>query len=71
MFSVEGVNTLTDLIAVRKKWLAHSKNLDPRVHETIQKMLSALISLNAKNAFGGLFKGKEKSAEAVNGIKEE
>jgi len=62
LFSVEGVKTLTDLVAVRKKWLAHSKSLDPKVHETIQKMISSLIALNAKNAFGGIFRAKPKKA---------
>ncbi|MBQ8310529.1 MAG: DUF2974 domain-containing protein [Clostridia bacterium] len=56
LFSVDGVTTLTDLVGVRKKWLAHSKSLDPKVHETIQKMLSSLIALNAKNVFGGIFR---------------
>ena len=63
LFSVEGVKTLTDLVAVRKKWLAHSKSLDPKVHETIQKMISSLIALNAKNAFGGIFRAKPKQAQ--------
>ena len=62
LFSVEGVKTLTDLVAVRKKWLAHSKQLDPKVHETIQKMISALVALNAKNTLGGIFKGKAKAS---------
>lgn len=64
LFSVEGAETLTDLVAVRKKWLAHSKSLDPKVHETVQKMLSVLVGLNTKNILGGLFRktdGKGKS----------
>ena len=56
LFSVEGAQTLTDLVAARKKWLAHSKQLDPKVHETIQKTLSMLIGLNAKNFFGSVVK---------------
>ncbi|MBQ9773327.1 MAG: DUF2974 domain-containing protein [Clostridia bacterium] len=55
LFSVEGVTTLTDLIAVRKKWLSHSKHLDPKVHETIQKMLTDLIKLNSKNLISDFF----------------
>lgn len=49
LFSVEGVQTLTDLVAARKKWYTHSKNLDPKVHETVQRMLSELIGFNKKS----------------------
>lgn len=56
LFSVEGAKTLTDLVAARKKWLAHSKQLDPKVHEIIQKTLSMLISINTKTLFGGVGK---------------
>lgn len=56
LFSVEGAETLTDLVAVRKKWIAHSKSLDPRVHETVQKMLSVLVGLNTKNILDSLFR---------------
>lgn len=59
LFSVEGVQTLTDLVSVRKKWIAHSKSLDPKVHVTIQKMLSALVSLNTKEIVGGFLKKGE------------
>lgn len=56
LFSVEGAQTLTDMVAARKRWLAHSKQLDPKVHETIQKTLSMLIGLNAKSIFDGIVK---------------
>ena len=46
LFSVDGAQTLTDLVAARKKWFSHTKNLDPKVHETIQKMFSDLIGIN-------------------------
>ena len=60
LFAVEGVHTLTDLVAVRAKWLAHSKTLDPKVHETVQRMLSTLAGLNTKNFFTDIFrKGEE------------
>ena len=61
LFSVDGVTTLTDLVAVRKNWLAHSKKLDPKVHETVQKMLSALIGMNTKDRVFGLFRKNEKT----------
>lgn len=48
LFSVDGAQTLTDLVAARKKWFSHTKSLDPKVHETIQKMLSDLIGINNK-----------------------
>ena len=46
LFSVDGAQTLTDLVAARKKWFSHTKTLDPKVHETIQKMFSELIGIN-------------------------
>lgn len=46
LFSVDGAQTLTDLVAARKKWFSHTKNLDPKVHETIQRMFSDLIGIN-------------------------
>ena len=48
LFSVDGAQTLTDLVAARKKWFSHTKSLDPKVHETIQKMLADLIGINNK-----------------------
>lgn len=48
LFSVDGAQTLTDLVAARKKWFSHTKSLDPKVHDTIQKMLSDLIGINNK-----------------------
>lgn len=60
LFSVEGVTTLTDLVAVRKNWLSHSKKLDPKVHETIQKMLSSLIGMNTKDRVFGLFRKSDR-----------
>ena len=45
LFSVDGAQTLTDLVAARKKWYSHTKSLDPKVHQTIQRMFSDLISL--------------------------
>ena len=63
LFSVEGVQTLTDFVAVRKKWPLHSKQLDPAVHKSIQQMISSLIKLNTKEIVGGfLKKGDGKSA---------
>lgn len=62
LFSVEGAETLTDLVAVRKKWISHSKSLDPRVHETVQKMLSVLVGLNTKNILDSLFRKDVKGA---------
>ena len=46
LFSVDGAQTLTDLVAARKKWFSHTKTLDPKVHETIQKMFADLIGIN-------------------------
>ncbi len=59
LFSVEGVKTLTDLVAVKKKWLSHSKNLDPKVHETVQTMMADLIKRNGKNLLTDIFRKGE------------
>ena len=49
IFSVDGAQTLTDLVAARKKWFTHTKKLDPKVHETVQRMLSELIGFHKKS----------------------
>ena len=64
LFSVEGAQTLTDLVAARKKWFSHTKNLDPKVHETIQKMFSELIGINKISKIKDFFNRGERE-EAV------
>ena len=61
LFSVDGAQTLTDLVAARKKWFSHTRNLDPKVHETIQKMLSELIGINKVSSIRGFFNHKVKN----------
>ncbi len=56
LFSVDGAQTLTDLVAARKKWFSHTKNLDPKVHETIQKMFSELIGISKVSKIKGFFR---------------
>ena len=64
LFSVDGAQTLTDLVAARKKWFSHTKNLDPKVHETIQKMLSELIGFNKISKIKDVFRrGADKNRE--------
>lgn len=64
LFSVDGAQTLTDLVAARKKWFSHTKNLDPKVHETIQKMLSELIGINKVSKIKDFFRrGTDKNKE--------
>ncbi len=64
LFSVDGAQTLTDLVAARKKWFSHTKSLDPKVHETIQKMLSELIGINKVSKIKDVFRRSAKEAEA-------
>lgn len=64
LFSVDGAQTLTDLVAARKKWFSHTKSLDPKVHETIQKMLSELIGINKVSKIKDIFRRGAKEAEA-------
>ena len=64
LFSVDGAQTLTDLVAARKKWFSHTKSLDPKVHETIQKMLSELIGINKISKIKDVFRRGAKEAEA-------
>ena len=63
LFSVDGAQTLTDLVAARKKWFSHTKNLDPKVHETIQKMFSELIGINKVNKIKDFFMRTDKKGE--------
>lgn len=63
LFSVDGAQTLTDLVAARKKWFSHTKSLDPKVHETIQKMLSELIGINKISKIKDVFRRGAKEAE--------
>ena len=64
LFSVDGAQTLTDLVAARKKWFSHTKTLDPKVHETIQKMFSELIGINKLSRIKDFFHRGERE-EAV------
>ena len=66
LFSVDGAQTLTDLVAARKKWFAHTKTLDPKVHETIQKMFSELIGINKVSKIKDFFqRGSDKRKEEI------
>jgi len=59
VLSSDNAATLTDLISLTKnRWLQKGSSLDPHVHKTIQKTLSVLFELNAKNIISDLFKKK-------------
>ena len=62
LFQVEGVHTVGDLVSMRKAWIAHSKQLDPKVHETVQRILTDLVIVSTKGRFSALlpFKKNEK-----------
>lgn len=49
LLSAENVLTLTDLVTMRRKWLARGKEIDPHVYKTLSEMLSVLVNLSAKN----------------------
>jgi len=60
ILSSDNALTLTDLVAVTKnKWLKKSSALDPQVHKTIQKTLSALFELNTKTMLSDFFLRKK------------
>ena len=63
LFSVDGAQTLTDLVAARKKWFSHTKGLDPKVHETIQRMFSELIGINKVSKIKDFFLRNTKEGE--------
>ena len=63
LFSVDGAQTLTDIVAARKKWFSHTRSLDPKVHETIQKMLSDLIGINKVSKIKDIFHRGNKEEE--------
>jgi hypothetical protein len=65
LFSVDGAQTLTDLVAARKKWFSHTRNLDPKVHETIQKMFSDLIGINKVSRIKDFFLRTAKKGEVA------
>ena len=65
LFSVDGAQTLTDLVAARKKWFSHTKTLDPKVHETIQKMFSELIGINKISRIKDFFQRGAKGEEIL------
>ena len=65
LFSVDGAQTLTDLVAARKKWFLHTKTLDPKVHETIQKMFSELIGINKISRIKDFFQRGAKGEEIL------
>ena len=56
LFSVDGAQTLTDIVAARKKWFSHTRSLDPKVHATIQRMLSELIGINKVSKIKDFFR---------------
>lgn len=62
LFSVDGAQTLTDLVAARKKWFSHTKKLDPKVHETVQHMFADLIGINKVSRIKDFFR-KSPTAE--------
>lgn len=56
ILSADNATTLTDLVSITKnKWIKKSSSLDPQVHKTIQKTVSVLIEMNAKNIINDLF----------------
>lgn len=56
ILSADSAATLTDLVSITKnKWIQKSSHLDPQVHKTIQKTVSVLIEMNAKNIINDLF----------------
>jgi len=64
VLSSDNASTLTDLISLTKnRWLQKGTALDPHVHKTIQKTLSVLFELNAKNILSDIFKKKPKSSD--------
>lgn len=49
LFSVDNALTLTDLVSMRRKWVARGREVDPQVYKTLLGTLTALINLSAKN----------------------
>lgn len=63
LLSVNNAMTLTELVSARAHWNEHSKKLDPKVHKTVQKMLSMLISMNTKKLVSGIFRKQKQQEE--------
>ena len=49
ILSIDNALTLTDLVSMRRKWLARGKDIDPHVYKSLSEMLTSLINLSAKN----------------------
>ncbi len=49
LLSVDNALTLTDLVSMRRKWIANGRKVDPKVYRTIRDTLTALINLSAKS----------------------
>ena len=58
VLSADNSLTLTELVSLKNKRILKGKELDPHVYKTIQKTLSALISLNTKNIISDIFPAK-------------
>lgn len=58
LLSSDNALTLTDLASPKNRWLLRGKELDPHVHQTIQKTVSTLIALNTKSLLSDLFPKK-------------
>ena len=58
MLSSDNAQTLTELVASKKKLLFRGKDLDPHVQQTLQKTLTELFRLNTINVISDLFSKK-------------
>ncbi len=58
LLSSDNASTLTELVFTKNKWLLRSKDLDPQVHQTLSKTISALINTNTKNLLNDILSKK-------------
>ena len=66
LLSVDNALTLTDLVSMKRRWLAKGRTLDPKVYKTLRQTVGAFINVNAKNRIGGLLPKRKEAGEKQN-----
>ena len=64
LLSVDNALTLTDLISMKRRWLARGRTLDPKVYQTLKQTIGAFVNVSAKSSRIGYFLPKKKMIES-------
>lgn len=66
LLSIDNALTLTDLLSMKRRWLARGKTLDPQVYKTLRQTVGAFINVTAKNRIGGFLPKRKEAGEKQN-----